>query len=71
MAGKQKRVTTKAFFQYQGLEFLEEDCLKKAKANFKKQYKGDDLSDIKIYIKPEEMKIYYVANEDKVGSVDL
>lgn len=71
MAGRQKKVSSKAFFQYQGLEFSEEDCLKKAKAGFKKQYKGNDLSDIKIYIKPEEMKIYYVANKDQVGSVDL
>ena len=66
-----KEVITSAVVQYQGLEFTTEDCLKKAEAGFKKDYKGKTIEKINIYIKPEERKIYYVVNEDCVGSVDL
>ena len=38
---------------------------------FKKDYKGKTLEEISIYIKPEERRIYYVANKDSVGSVEL
>ncbi|SDB33067.1 hypothetical protein SAMN02910298_01593 [Pseudobutyrivibrio sp. YE44] len=68
---KKKAVSTSAVVQYQGMEFSETDCLKKAQAAFKKEYKGKTLEELNIYIKPEERKIYYVANKDCVGSVDL
>ena len=68
---KKKAVATTAVVQYQGLEFSEAECLKKAQAAFKKDYKGKTLEELNIYIKPEERKIYYVANKDSVGSVDL
>jgi hypothetical protein len=66
-----KEPKVKAVFQYQDLEFTEASCVKKAQAGFKKAHKGVDLKDISIYIKPEEGKIYYVANGDINGSVDL
>lgn len=59
-----KEPKVKAVFQYQDLEFTEASCIKKAN-------KGADLKNINIYIKPEEGKIYYVANGDINGSVDL
>ena len=68
---KKKTVATTAVVQYQGLEFSEAECLKKAQAAFKKDYKGKTLEELNIYIKPEERKIYYVANKDSVGSVEL
>ena len=66
-----KAVVTTSVIQYQGREFTEAECLKKAQAQFKKDYKKEVLEEINIYIKPEENKIYYVANKDRVGSVDL
>ncbi len=66
-----KEVVKSAVIQYQGLEFSTEDCMKKAEAAFKKDYKGKTLEEINIYIKPEERRIYYVANKDCVGSVEL
>ncbi len=42
-----------------------------ATAQFKKNYKGVELEALDVYIKPEEHKIYYVGNTDRVGSVDL
>ena len=68
---KKKAVATTAVVQYQDREFTEAECLKKAQAQFKKDYKGKTLEEISIYIKPEERRIYYVANKDSVGSVDL
>ena len=68
---KKKAVATTAVVQYQDREFTEAECLKKAQAAFKKDYKGKTLEELNIYIKPEERKIYYVANKDCVGSADL
>ena len=68
---KKKAVVTTAVVQYQDREFSEAECIKKAQAQFKKDYKGKTLEELNIYIKPEERKIYYVANKDSVGSVDL
>ena len=70
-AKAKKTVVTTAVVQYQDREFTEAECLKKAQAQFKKDYKKETLEEINIYIKPEERKIYYVANKDRVGSVDL
>jgi hypothetical protein len=66
-----KKVATTAVVQYQDREFTEAECLKKAQAQFKKDYKGKVLEELNIYIKPEERRIYYVANKDSVGSVEL
>ena len=68
---KKKAVATTAVVQYQDREFTEAECLKKAQAQFKKDYKGKTLEELNIYIKPEERRIYYVANKDSVGSVEL
>ena len=70
-ATKKKAVVTTAVVQYQDREFTEAECLKKAQAQFKKDYKGKTLEEISIYIKPDERRIYYVANKDSVGSVEL
>ena len=70
-ATAKKAVKTASVIQYQGLEFSEADCVKKATAQFKKDYKGVELETLDVYIKPEEHKIYYVGNTDRVGSVDL
>ncbi len=70
-ATKKNDISTSAFFQYKGLEFSEADCIKKVTSGFKKEHKDIELESLNIYIKPEENKIYYVANKDVVGSVDL
>ena len=71
VAKAKKAVVTTAVVQYQDREFTEAECIKKAQAQFKKDYKKETLEELNIYIKPEERKIYYVANKDRVGSVDL
>ncbi len=43
----------------------------KVKQNYKECGNESELKDIKIYIKPEDNKAYYVMNGDIEGSVDL
>ena len=64
-------VKSTSVIQYQGMEISEAECTKKATAQFRVDYKGVELEKLKIYIKPEEHKIYYVGNKDCAGSVDL
>ena len=68
-----KAVTKKTVIQFNGFEFEfdQEAVTKKVEAAFKKAYKGKELADLTMYVKPEEGKVYYVANTDCVGSVDL
>ncbi len=70
-ATAKNEIKSSSVIQFAGLEFSEEDCIKKATDAVKKAYKGIELETLNVYIKPEESKIYYVANSDKVGSVDL
>ena len=70
---KAKEVSAEVYVQYLGREILTKDVLN----NIKKIWTDDigkkekDLKDIKIYIKPEESKAYYVINGDVSGSVWL
>ena len=68
-----KEVSAEVYVQYLGREILAKDILN----NIKKIWTDDmgkkekDLKDVKIYIKPEESKAYYVINGDVSGSVWL
>ena len=68
-----KAATKKTIIQFNGCEFEfdQEAVTRKVEAAFKKAYKGKELADLTMYVKPEEGKVYYVANTDCVGSVDL
>lgn len=59
--------------QYGGKSYSQEDLLKIAKDVWKydlKQKVGD-LSDVELYVKPEENKVYYVMNGEFTGSFDI
>lgn len=43
----------------------------KAKQNYKESGNKAELKDIKIYVKPEDLKAYYVVNGEFEGNVDL
>lgn len=60
------------FLQFNGKEV----CLDTVRAAIKENYdsvkKGNDAAkDLKIYLKPEDAKAYYVINDDYAGEVDL
>ena len=66
-----KEVIKTAVVQYQDLEFSMDDIIARATDAFKNDYKKKALEEINVYVKPEERKVYYVANKDCVGSFDL
>ncbi len=47
-----------------------EDVSKAAKEDWAKGHKGN-VADLKLYLKTEESKAYYVVNETDAGSVDM
>ena len=59
------------YVQYQGEEEKVEDLVAAAKAAFAAEHSRTKVSDLKLYIKPEERAAYYVVNEKFAGRVDF
>ena len=53
--------------QFQGAEVDMDTLVEAAKADFRQ--KRTPITDLKLYVKPEERMAYYVANEKHNGSV--
>ena len=60
-AKKAPAKTQEIYFQSAGKEILDKDLTEKVK----------DMTDVKIYVKPEENAAYYVINGDVTGSFEL
>ena len=59
------------YFEYAGASYNADDIVKKVKADWTGLgNKVKDMADAKIYVKPEDNKIYYVVNEETY-SVEL
>ncbi|MBR6256861.1 MAG: hypothetical protein IKR23_05725 [Lachnospiraceae bacterium] len=62
---------TQMFLEVDNAQYELGAVMEKAKADYKANNKGK-LTDIKLYVKPEDGKAYYTANGGKIsGSVDL
>lgn len=60
------------FIQYAGLELTVDEIKDRAKAAYEAEgHKASSIKSLRLYIKPEEMKAYYVINEKAAGSIDL
>lgn len=59
------------FVQFSGLEFSYDDLLEKVKADYMAQTGKKTISSTKLYLKPEDMTVYYVVNEKFLGHVYL
>ena len=69
---KEKDIVKAVYLQYDGQEISLEEIERLVKENYDSVKKGtDDPSDIKIYLKPEDRKAYYVINNDFTGEIDL
>lgn len=55
--------------QFQGSEVDLDTLVEVAKADFKQTKKRTPITDLKLYVKPEEHTAYYVINEKFNGSV--
>lgn len=69
---KEKDIVKAVYLQYDGQEISLEEIERLVKENYDSVKKGtDDPLDIKIYLKPEDRKAYYVINNDFAGEIDL
>lgn len=57
------------FVQYQGAERTVSDLVEAAKADFHSVKKRSRVTDLKLYIKPEEQTAYYVINGSYTGKI--
>lgn len=55
--------------QFQGSEVDLDTLVEAAKADFRQAKKRTPITDLKLYVKPEERVAYYVVNENHNGSV--
>ena len=73
-AKKKSEITRSAVLQFGGSDHKVEDIIDRAQAAFKAENKRKAVSDIKVYIKPEENAAYYVVTSGEseyVGRIDL
>lgn len=70
-AKKPAEKKSELFVQFSGLEFSYDDLLERVKADYIAQTGKKTISSTKLYLKPEDMTVYYVVNEKFLGSVYL
>ena len=72
-AKKAKKAVKKTIYlQFSGQEVSVDEIESAIMENYEMVKKGEDQpEDIKIYLKPEDKKAYYVINSDYAGEVDL
>ena len=70
---KKAELKTEMYLQFYGKEYSDKEILQKVKEIWTKVLKNKvgDMKDVKIYLKPEESKAYYVVNGDTTGEVNL
>ena len=60
------------FVQFAGEEYSVEDVMDKAKAAYIAEgHRASAIKSVRLYIKPEERKAYYVINDKAAGSIEL
>lgn len=67
-----KKITKEnAILQFSGLEVCIADVIEKAKSLWKEEHAGQEPDSISVYIKPEENRVYYVANDTDNGDFEM
>ncbi|MBR4183377.1 MAG: hypothetical protein IKQ56_06115 [Lachnospiraceae bacterium] len=60
----------KVVIQYGGIERKESEIMERIREDIEKKGVPDaDITEVDVYIKPEDRSVYYVVNEDVNGSV--
>ena len=57
--------------QFQGAEVDMDTLVEAAKADFRQAKKRTPITDLKLYVKPEERTAYYVVNDKFNGSISF
>ena len=71
---EEKKIEKKdeVFVQFAGEEFVVEDVMEKAKAAYIAEgHRACAIKSVRLYIKPEERKAYYVINDKAAGCIEL
>lgn len=68
-AAKAADLKPSVYVQYQGAEIEVGALLEAVKADFHSEKKRTRITDLKLYVKPEELTAYYVINEKFEGKV--
>ena len=68
---KQESVCKKLFVQFWGKEFDDQQLFKIAEECYRADGHKDKIEDIKLYVKPEESKAYFVVNDSFSDAVLL
>ena len=66
---KAENLKPEVFVQFQESEITVDTLAEAAKADFRKTKKRTLITAMKLYVKPEEHKAYYVINEDYKGEI--
>lgn len=64
-------LTEDMILQFGEIEISVEEISEKVKKDYEDSGNEEELKDIKIYVKPEDNKAYYVANGQIEGNIDL
>lgn len=63
--------TEEIYLQFSGFEFSNSELVEKVKADYTATTGKKIFKSVKLYVKPEEMMVYYVINEKYLGKVEL
>lgn len=66
---KAENLKPEIIVQFQGTEADMAPLVEAAKAEFRKEKKRTLITNMKLYVKPEECAAYYVINEKYTGSI--
>lgn len=70
-AAEKTALTEEMLIQFGENEVAVKDISDKVRRSFLENGQAADLKEIKIYVKPEDNKAYYVINGQTKGSIDL
>lgn len=71
-AAKKPEKKEEVFVQFAGEEYVVEEVMEKARAAYVAEgHRASGIKSLRLYIKPEERKAYYVINEKAAGSIEL
>lgn len=68
---KEDNLRPAVIVQYQEVEVNTAELIEQAKAAFKAEKKRTRITDMQLYVKPEERAAYYVINETYTGKVEF
>ena len=59
------------YIQFRDVDMNIDELIEQAKAEFRKEKKRTRITDMRLYVKPEERTAYYVINNKTEGKVDF